>query len=124
MKKRRAVSLSFELVEILDAIAGVQLLAHRLQEAGADDDPDHPQAVASTLAGLSMVTARLKVVVASIRDEVDPATLLASHNAVPADYDQPDLLLHRWSPERVAEHGRETARLADAQAERQRGRHR
>lgn len=119
-KKRRAVSLSFELAEVLDAVAGVQLLAHRLQEPGASDDPEHPQAVASTLAGLSMVAARLKFVVAAIRNQVDPSTLLAPHNAVPAEHDQPDVLLRRWSPEQVDEHAREAARLAGRRAERKR----
>lgn len=120
LKRRHAVSLNFELAEVLDAIAGVQLLAQRLREAGASDDPEHPQTVDSVLAGLSMVVARLKAVVAAIRDEVDPGTLVAPHNAVPGDDKRPDVSLRGWGPEQVAHHARETAQLADRQARRRR----
>lgn len=120
MKQRAALSLAFELAELLDAIAGIQLLAHRLQEAGASDDPEFPQTVASTLAGLAMVAVRLKVVVAVVRNEVDPVTILAPHNAVPSDHDQPDVLLPPWSAEQVAKNGTEVAQLAERQTRRHR----
>lgn len=120
LKRRHAVSLSFELAEVLDAIAVVQLLAQRLRDPGASDDPDHPQTVDSVLAGLSMVVARLKVVVAATTDEVDPTALLAPHNAVPGDPDRPDVLLQPWSAERVAENARQLAQLAERQSRRHR----
>ena len=64
MKRRSAVSLAFELGEVHDAIAGVLLIARELQGPGVSDDPEYPQTIASTFAGLAMVVARLKVVVA------------------------------------------------------------
>lgn len=120
MKQRSAVSLAFELGEILDAVTGVQLLARELQGPGGRDDPDYPQTIASALAGLAMVMARLKVVVTAIRNEVDPATILAPHNAVLGDHGQPDVLLRPWSAEQVAENGRQVVQLAERQVRRRR----
>ncbi len=117
MKQRSAVSLAFELTEVLDAIGGVQLLVHRLQ---GPDAPEYPQTIASALAGLAMLAARLKVVVTVVRKEVDPATLLATHNAVPGDHDQPDVLLQPWSAEQVADNARQVAQLADRRRRRRR----
>jgi hypothetical protein len=113
MGKRRAVSLAFELAEIHDAIIGVQMLAQRLQEPNAGYDAEHAQTVASALAGLAMVSVRLKVVAATIRNEVDPATLLAPHNAVPGDHEHPDVQRRPWSPDQVAANARQVAQLAD-----------
>ncbi|MCC6334297.1 MAG: hypothetical protein IT380_09955 [Myxococcales bacterium] len=117
MPQKNAVSLAFELAQLLDAVEGVRLLASPLQGvSGAATDAQVPRVVAGLIAGLSMVVARLQEVLAVVRDERDPFTLLAPHNAVPEDDDHPDLLLHRWSHERIVKGARATLSLVEKRA--------
>jgi hypothetical protein len=114
MKRKTAVSLSFELGQILDAVEAARLLAYPLQEVpGTELDPQFHRVVAGVVAGLAMVVARLHVVMSVVRDERDPFALLAPHNAVPDDDEHADVLLHSWSAERIVEDARATLSLVE-----------
>ena len=108
--RQRSVSLAFELSTILEAIDGVPLLARGLQELPGDRQA--VRTLAGALAGLAMITTRLKAVVAAVRGDIDPATLLAAHNEVDGVGGQVDVLLRPWSAQQVIRHAEQAATFA------------
>jgi hypothetical protein len=111
----RAVCLSYELAEILDALRGVRSLIEPLHEPV--EGPERIQAVASTLSGLTLTTTRLKQVVEVVRGEADPRSILESHNGIPKGFRaDPEVLLKPWTNERVAAQAQNVLEMAERRA--------
>ena len=113
-----AVSLSYELAEILDALCGVRALIEPLQEPV--EPRERVQAIASTISVLTMTAIRLRHVVEVVRGDQDPVKILERHNLIPAGFhlECPDVLLKPWKTERVAAHARTTLEMLERAAAR------
>ena len=109
---RSAVSLSYELAEILDALHGVKTLLDVLREPVEARERIHT--VAATTSMLIMTTARLRQVVSVVRGDTDPVGILERHNAIPSGFhDCPDVLLRPWSVERTVSRAQEELAMAE-----------
>jgi len=119
MRKREAVSLSYELADLLEAIEGARLHIWNLQETPScgTPNPARVQLEASSAATLALVASRMRLLRRVLAGELDPAIVLSDHNAIAADdsIEDRDLRLLPWSPTEVRQH-------AEAELEETRGR--
>lgn len=124
MRTRDAVSLSFELAEVLDAVEAARVLVWSLQEEAGDyPNRRRAQVQASSAAVLSLAVCRLRLIRAVLASNADPLMLLAPHNAVREDEpaDVGDIRLVPWGGAEVRKHAEGELERVGRAAERARG---
>jgi hypothetical protein len=102
--QRKVIGLNLELANIVAAINAVRPLIEGTIE-------DRALGTREALAVLSIITARIELVRAVIRREVDPAIAWGDHCATVAEVnaaptDDPELRLPAWTEARTAQHAR------------------
>lgn len=94
--KQRRVAMSYELLEIADAIEAARMLGDAISTTQLGSEHDQRNAPRALTAVLNIVGARLKDVTRVLRGDVDPATIHTHYNGVEASIPG-ETILRPWT---------------------------